>query len=298
MSHKVEDEIENTDTARRIGTLDIGGDATLRVSRLGYGAMRLTGPGVWGCAENRNRAQEVLVEVVRCGVNLIDTADAYGPHTNEELIHETLSPYPEGVVIATKGGMVRGKDKSWNPDGRPEHLKEACEGSLKRLGLETIDLYQLHSPDPAVPFEESVGALSELRESGKIRHIGLSNVSTEQLGSARNIVPVASVQNRFNLTERGSKDVLDECEREGIAFFPYFPLAAGDLTAPGGPLDELAREHGATHGQVALAWLLALSPVIAPIPGTSKVEHLQENLAAADVELSKEEVEELTALSG
>lgn len=276
------------------GTVVIG--ENLRVNRIGYGAMRLTGPGVWGCPENRNQAQEVLIEAVRLGVNLIDTADAYGPHTNEELIHETLSPYPDGTVVATKGGLVRGKDKSWNPNGDPTHLKSACEGSLKRLGLDAIDLYQLHTPDPNVPFEESVGALGELREAGKILNVGLSNVSVEQLEATLDITPVASVQNRFNLAERDSQAVLDVCKRNGIAFFPYFPLAAGDLTTPDGPLNELTRKHEATHGQISLAWLLAISPVVVPIPGTSRVAHLKENLSASNVELSAEDVEFLSSL--
>lgn len=287
-----EGEEEMSGTAAGVSTLDIGGG--LRVNRLGYGAMRLTGPGVWGWPGDRNRAQEVLVEAIRLGVNFIDTADAYGPYSNEELIHETLSPYPSGVAIATKGGLVRDRDRSWRPNGRPEHLKSACEGSLKRLGLETIDLYQLHSPDPEVPFAESVGALSELRDEGKVRRVGLSNVGVEQLLSARGIVPVASVQNRFNLTERGSEDVLAECERHGIAFLPYFPIAAGSLTEPGGVADELARKHGVTQGQISLAWLLKLSPVIVPIPGTSDVEHLRENVASADVRLSNEDMASLS----
>ncbi|WP_205544148.1 aldo/keto reductase [Rubrobacter indicoceani] len=274
------------------GSIEFGDGLT--VGRLGYGAMRLTGTGVWGCAENRNQAQEVLIETVRLGVTLLDTADAYGPYTNEDLIHETLSPYPEDFRIATKGGIVRGRDRSWNPDGRPEHLRAACRGSMKRLGVEAIDLYQLHTPDPEVPFEESIGALAELREAGEILNIGLSNVSVEQLRTARGICPIASVQNLFNLSDQTSKDVLEECEKDGTAFLPYFPMAAGDLADSGGAVDEISSERGVTHGQVALAWLLALSPVIVPVPGTSSVEHLRENVAATAITLSEGDLEKLS----
>ena len=277
--------------AAAAGTFDIGGD--LRVNRLGFGAMRITGKGIWGEPENPEEARAVLKRAVELGINLIDTADSYGPHVSERLIGETLHPYPEDLVIATKGGLLRDGPGQWRRDARPEHLREACEGSLKRLKLDRIDLYQLHRIDPRVPAEEPLGALAELREEGKIRHIGLSEVSVEQIQRAQQIVPIVSVQNRYNLIDRDSEDVLDFCEREGIGFIPWFPLATGDLARPGGPLDEIATRYGASPGQVALAWLLWRSPVILPIPGTSSVEHLVENVAAASLELDEEEFAEL-----
>ena len=277
--------------AAAAGTFDIGGD--LRVNRLGFGAMRITGKGIWGEPENPEEARAVLKRAVELGINLIDTADSYGPHVSERLIGETLHPYPEDLVIATKGGLLRDGPGQWRRDARPEHLREACEGSLKRLKLDRIDLYQLHRIDPRVPAEEPLGALAELREEGKIRHIGLSEVSVEQIQRAQQIVPIVSVQNRYNLTDRDSEDVLDFCEREGIGFIPWFPLATGDLARPGGPLDEIATRYGASPGQMALAWLLWRSPVILPIPGTSSVEHLVENVAAASLELDEEEFAEL-----
>jgi pyridoxine 4-dehydrogenase len=277
--------------AAAAGTFDIGGD--LRVNRLGFGAMRITGKGIWGEPENPEEARAVLKRAVELGINLIDTADSYGPHVSERLIGETLHPYPEDLVIATKGGLLRDGPGQWRRDARPEHLREACEGSLKRLKLDRIDLYQLHRIDPRVPAEEPLGALAELREEGKIRHIGLSEVSVEQIQRAQQIVPIVSVQNRYNLTDRDSEAVLDFCEREGIGFIPWFPLATGDLARPGGPLDEIATRYGASPGQVALAWLLWRSPVMLPIPGTSSVEHLVENVAAASLELDEEEFAEL-----
>ena len=277
--------------AAAAGTFDIGGD--LRVNRLGFGAMRITGKGIWGEPENPEEARAVLKRAVELGINLIDTADSYGPHVSERLIGETLHPYPEDLVIATKGGLLRDGPGQWRRDARPEHLREACEGSLKRLKLDRIDLYQLHRIDPRVPAEEPLGALAELREEGKIRHIGLSEVSVEQIQRAQQIVPIVSVQNRYNLTDRDSEDVLGFCEREGIGFIPWFPLATGDLARPGGPLDEIATRYGASPGQVALAWLLWRSPVMLPIPGTSSVEHLVENVAAASLELDEEEFAEL-----
>jgi pyridoxine 4-dehydrogenase len=277
--------------AAAAGTFDIGGD--LRVNRLGFGAMRITGKGIWGDPENPEEARAVLKRAVELGINLIDTADSYGPHVSERLIGETLHPFPEDLVIATKGGLLRDGPGQWRRDARPEHLREACEGSLKRLKLDRIDLYQLHRIDPRVPAEEPLGALAELREEGKIRHIGLSEVSVEQIQRAQQIVPIVSVQNRYNLTDRDSEDVLDFCEREGIGFIPWFPLATGDLARPGGPLDEIATRYGASPGQVALAWLLWRSPVVLPIPGTSSVEHLVENVAAASLELDEEEFAEL-----
>jgi pyridoxine 4-dehydrogenase len=281
-----------TDQSARVdaagaGTFDIGGD--LRVNRLGFGAMRITGEGIWGEPENPEEARAVLKRTVELGINLIDTADSYGPDVSERLIGETLYPYPEDLVLATKGGLLRDGPGQWRPDGRPEHLREACEGSLRRLKVERIDLYQLHRIDSRVPAEESLGALAELREEGKIHHVGLSEVSIEEIQRAREIVPIVSVQNRYNLTDRGSEDVLDFCEREGIGFIPWFPLATGDLARPGGPLDEIATRHDASPGQVALAWLLWRSPVMLPIPGTSSVEHLEENVAAASLDLGEEE---------
>ena len=277
--------------AAAAGTFDIGGD--LRVNRLGFGAMRITGKGIWGEPENPEEARAVLKRAVELGINLIDTADSYGPHVSERLIGETLHPYPEDLVIATKGGLLRDGPGQWRRDARPEHLREACEGSLKRLKLDRIDLYQLHRIDPRVPAEEPLGALAELREEGKIRHIGLSEVSVEQIQRAQQIVPIVSVQNRYNLTDRDSEAVLDFCEREGIGFIPWFPLATGDLARPGGPLDEIATRYGASPGQVALAWLLWRSPVMLPIPGTSSVAHLVENVAAASLELDEEEFAEV-----
>ncbi len=277
--------------AAAAGTFALGGD--LFVNRMGFGAMRITGPGIWGDPEDPEEARAVLRRALELGVNLIDTADSYGPEVSERLIAETLHPYPEGLVIATKGGLTRPGPGRWEPDGRPEHLREACEGSLRRLKVDRIDLYQLHRIDPRVPLEESVGTLAELREEGKIRHVGLSEVDIEELEHAREIVPIASVQNRYSLIDRGYEDVLDFCERESIGFIPWFPLATGDLARPGGPLDEMAARHGAAPGQIALAWLLQRSPVMLPIPGTSSVEHLEENVAAVEVRLSREEFEEL-----
>ena len=275
------------------GTFALGGELTVR--RLGFGAMRITGRGIWGQPDDRDEALRVLRRAVELGVNLIDTADAYGPYVSEELIAEALHPYPDDLVIATKGGLTRSGPGAWHRDGSPEHLREACEESLRRLRLERIALYQLHAPDRSVPFEDSVGALAELREQGKIRLVGLSNVSVEQLDAAREIVPIATVQNRYNLEDRGSEDVLDACEQRGIGFIPWFPLATGSLAEPGGPLDEIASRLDATPSQVALAWLLKRSPVMLPIPGTSSVAHLEENLAAAQLELSEAD---FSALAG
>jgi pyridoxine 4-dehydrogenase len=277
-------------TDESVGTIKIG-DRTVR--RLGFGAMRITGPGIWGPPADHDGAIAVLRRAVELGVNLIDTADSYGPEVSEELIAEALHPYPEDMLIATKGGLLRTGPGRWPADGRPEHLREACEGSLRRLRLEAIDLYQHHRPDPKVPYEESIGALKQLQDAGKIRHIGVSNVSVEQLETAREIVEIVSVQNRFNLTDRRSQEVLERCEELGVAFFPWAPIAAGELAEPGGPVDRIASEHTASPSQVALAWLMARSRVIVPIPGTSSVEHLEENLAAPALRLSEEEVAEL-----
>jgi aryl-alcohol dehydrogenase-like predicted oxidoreductase len=283
-------------TAAPPATFDLGGELT--VHRLGFGAMRITGEGIWGEPDDREVARAVVRRAVELGVDLIDTADAYGPNVSEEILAEALHPYPDGLVIATKGGLTRSGPSRWERDGRPEHLREACEGSLRRLRLERIDLYQLHAPDPEVPYERSVETLASLREEGKVRLVGLSNVSVAQLEQALEIVPIASVQNRFNLADRASEDVLDACEERGIGFIPWFPLATGSLARTGGPLDEIAARHDATPSQVALAWLLARSPVMLPIPGTGSVEHLEENLAAARFSLSDEEVEELGRAGG
>jgi pyridoxine 4-dehydrogenase len=274
--------------AAAAGTFDLG--ENLRVNRLGFGAMRITGEGIWGKPENQEEARAVLKRVVELGINLIDTADSYGPEISEILIGETLYPYPDDLVIATKGGLLRDGPGKWRTDGRPEHLRQACEGSLRRLKVDRIDLYQLHRIDSRVPAEESLGALAELREEGKVRYVGLSEVGVEEIQRAQEIVPIVSVQNRYNLVDRRSEDVLDLCEREGIGFLPWFPLATGDLARPGGPLDEIAARHDASPGQVALAWLLWRSPVMLPIPGTSSVEHLEENVAAASLDLDEEEL--------
>jgi pyridoxine 4-dehydrogenase len=273
--------------AAAAGTFSLGGD--LLVNRLGFGAMRLTGRGILGEPEDPEEARRVLRRAVELGVNLIDTADSYGPEVSERLIAETLHPYPDDLVIATKGGFTRPGGR-WVPNGRPEHLREACEGSLKRLKVERIDLYQLHRPDPRIAFEDSVWALALLREEGKIRHVGLSNVGVRELEIALDIVPVASVQNRYNLSDRSSEAVLQACEREGVGFIPWYPLATGRLAGSGGPLEEVAERHEATPSQVALAWLLGHSPVMLPIPGTSSVAHLEENVAAATLELTEEEM--------
>lgn len=265
-------------------TFRIGGD--LEVRRLGFGAMRLCGPSILGWPDDRDNALRVLRRAVELGVNLIDTADSYGPEVSELLIAEALHPYPDGLLIATKGGLLRDASGRWPRDGRPEHLREACEGSLRRLRLERIELYQLHAPDPKVPLEDSVGELGRMRDEGMIRHVGLCNVSVEELHRAQEIVPVVSVQNRYSLADRSSEEVLDECERQGIAFLPWYPLAVGDLAQPGGSLGRIASARGATPAQVALAWLLARSPVVIPIPGTASVAHLEENVAAAQLELS------------
>ncbi|MDX6668085.1 MAG: pyridoxine 4-dehydrogenase [Solirubrobacteraceae bacterium] len=283
-------------TDEAVGTFRLGDGPTVR--RLGFGAMRITGQGIWGPPEDRDEAKRVLRRAVELGVNLIDTADAYGPDVSEQLIAEALHPYPDDLVIATKGGLLRSGPGEWEPDGRPEHLREACDGSLRRLRLDAIELYQLHRPDPEVPFADSVGALIELRDEGKIRHIGLSNVTVDQLAEALAMTEIVTVQNRYNLVDRDSEDVLEDCTRRGVGFIPWWPLAVGRLARTGGPLDEIAAAHDATPAQVALAWMLHRSPVMLPIPGTSSVEHLEENLAAAQLDLSEDEVQRLGAASG
>jgi aryl-alcohol dehydrogenase-like predicted oxidoreductase len=277
--------------AAQSGTYMLGGD--LPVRRLGFGAMRITGKGIWGPPADRAGAIAVLRRTVELGINLIDTAESYGPHVSEELIREALHPYPDGLVIATKGGLDRPGPDQWVPNGRPERLREELDGSLRRLRLERIDLYQLHRVDPEVPADEQFGALVELQREGKIRHIGLSETTVEQIEAARRHFPVASVQNRYNLADREWEGVLDHCEREGIGFIPWYPLAVGKLAEESGPLAGIAQRHGARPAQVALAWLLRRSPVMLPIPGTSQVAHLDENVAGAAIQLSDEEFETL-----
>jgi aryl-alcohol dehydrogenase-like predicted oxidoreductase len=269
-------------------TFTLGGE--LDVFRLGFGAMRITGEGIWGEPEDPARARQLLKRAVEAGVNLIDTADSYGPGVSENLIAEALYPYPEGLVVATKGGLTRPGPGVWNRAGRPDRLKRCCEDSLRRLRVERIDLYQLHAVDPEVPIEDSIAALAELQQEEKIRLIGVCNVSVEELERARQIAPVVSVQNRYNVSDRSSEDVLEVCERDGLGFLPWFPLATGRLAEPGGLVAEVADAHSATPAQVALAWLLAHSPVMLPIPGTGSIEHFEENLQAAELELSEEEL--------
>jgi aryl-alcohol dehydrogenase-like predicted oxidoreductase len=266
------------------GTLRLG---DFDVSRLGFGAMRITGRGIWGPPADRSEAVRVLRRAVELGVTFIDTADSYGPGVSEELIGEALAPYPDGLVIASKGGLTRPGPDQWRTDARPAHLRAACEASLGRLRTDRIDLYQLHSPDPRVPLADSVGALVDLQREGKIRHIGVSNVDVGELAVARRVATIVSVQNRYNLADRSSDPVLAACERHGIAFLPWFPLSAGrDTVGAGRAIAEVAARHRATPAQVALAWLLARSPVMLPIPGTSSVAHLEENLQAARLRLS------------
>jgi pyridoxine 4-dehydrogenase len=277
--------------ASESGVFSIGGD--MRVYRLGFGAMQITGPGVWGEPGNRSEAIDVLRRTVELWINFVDTADSYGPYVSEQLIREALHPYPPGFVIATKAGFVRTGPKQWVPLGRPEYLRQECEMSLRRLGVERIDLFQLHRIDPKVNADEQFGLLRDLQKEGKIRHVGLSEVNVNEIEAARKIVPIATVQNRYNLVERGSEEVLQYCQREKIGFIPWFPLATGNLARPGGPLARAAQRLNAEPAQVALAWLLAKSPVMLPIPGTSKVKHLEENTAAALIEMEEATVSEL-----
>jgi pyridoxine 4-dehydrogenase len=295
-THQIEDQrrIAMNDTrpsvqngAAAAGTITIGGD--LPVNRLGYGAMRLTGPGIWGEPKDRDGARRVLRRALELGINFIDTADSYGPHVNEALIAETLHPYPPGLVIATKGGLVRPARDQWDREGRPAHLRQACEGSLKRLRVERIDLYQFHAPDPRARVEDSVGELAKLQQEGKIRHIGVSNFSVAELERVAGIAKIVSVQNRYNASDRRSDDVIAYCEQREMAFIPWYPLAAGEhagRSSGSGELDRIAQQHGMTGAQAALAWLLARSRVMLPIPGTSSVAHLEENVAAAGVSLA------------
>jgi pyridoxine 4-dehydrogenase len=276
-----------TSTASKAGTFDIGGDLT--VNRLGYGTMQLTGEGVWGEPDDRDEAIRVLRRAVERGVNFIDTADSYGPEVAENLIYEALHPYGEDLVIATKAGLTRAGPRDWRPVGRPEYLRQQCEMSLRRLSLETIPLFQLHRIDAKVPLEEQVGELATLQSEGKIRHIGLSEVSVAQLEEAQKTASIVSVQNLFNLAHRDAEPLLDHAEANGIGFIPWFPLATGALSKDGGPFEEIAAETGATPSQLALAWLLKRSPVMLPIPGTSSVDHLEDNLGAAELELTDEQ---------
>ena len=286
---------QTTINAALAGSIDIGGDLT--VNRFGFGAMRLTGEGIWGEPADREECKRVLRRVLGLGINLIDTADSYGPEVSERLIAETLYPYPDELVIATKGGLTRPGPNRWVPNGRPEHLRAACEGSLKRLRVDRIDVYQFHRPDPQVPFEESVGTLVQLKDEGKIRHIGLSNVTVDELEQAQKLTPIVSVQNRYSLFERSSERVLEACSQEEVAFIPWRPVEGGEVTSAGGVLGEIAMKYRATPAQVALAWLLAHSPVMLPIPGTSKVKHLEENLGAVALELAPAELAELDQLA-
>ncbi|MCW3010440.1 MAG: aldo/keto reductase [Solirubrobacterales bacterium] len=282
-------------TAAASGTFKIGGD--LEVTRLGYGAMRITGEGIWGPPEDHDKAIEVLRALPELGVDLIDTAESYGPYVSEELIREALHPYGD-IKVATKSGLTRTGPGEWPPLGRPEFLRQGAEMSLRRLGLDVIPLFQLHRIDEKVPREEQFGVLKELQDEGKVRHLGLSEVSVEEVKAAQEVFEVTTVQNLYNLGNRGAEDVLDYCEGQGIGFIPWFPLAAGDLAKPGGPLAEAAERHEATPGQVALAWLLHRSPVMLPIPGTGSVEHLRENVAAAELKLTQDEVEALDDAAG
>ena len=277
---------QNTPAAAS-GTFSLGGD--LPVNRLGYGAMRITGHGVWGDPKDPEAARAVLRRTVELGVNFIDTADSYGPEVSERLIAEALHPYPADLVIATKGGLTRQGPNKWLPVGRPEYLRQQVEMSLRRLKVDRIDLYQLHRIDPKVPVAESLGALKDLQRQGKIRHIGLSEVKVAEIEEARKTVPIVSIQNEYNIGTRKSEEALNYCEANGIGFIPWFPVAAGKLAAPGGVLDEAARRHEATVAQLALAWLLHRSPVLLPIPGTSSVQHLEENVEAAELELTDNE---------
>jgi pyridoxine 4-dehydrogenase len=277
------------DSAAAAGTIEIGGDLVVR--RMGFGAMRITGSGIWGPPPDADEAKATLRRVVELGVNFIDTADSYGPEVSEELIAEALHPYPDDLVIATKGGLVRPGPGRWDADGRPAHLREACEGSLRRLRLEQIPLYQFHRPDPRVPLAESLGTLVQLKDEGKIRHIGISNVSQAQLREAQGITPVVSVQNRYNASDRQSESMVDTCEQEQIAFLPWAPIQQADSNPA---VTSAAKRHGASPRQIVLAWLLARSPEMLPIPGTGSPEHAAANVAAASIELSPDEVAAIT----
>lgn len=278
--------------AGKAGEFLIGND--LRVTRLGYGAMRITGDGIWGEPADRAECIRVLRRALELGINFIDTADSYGPYVSEEIIGEALYPYPANLVIATKGGFERTGPNRWVENGKPRHLRSACEGSLRRLRLDRIDLYQLHRIDPKVPADDQLGTLKDLQAEGKIKHIGLSQVSVRQIEHAQTIIPIVSVQNRYSITDRGSEDVLEYCEKKKMGFIPWFPLAAGKLSGSDSPIGHIAAQLKATPSQVALAWLLARSPVMLPIPGTSKVKHLEENVAAAGLQIDQKKMQELS----
>jgi len=280
-----------TVNAKGSGTFAIGGD--LAINRLGYGAMRITGDGIWGEPKDRENAKRVLRRAVELGVNFIDTADSYGPEVSEQLIGEALAPYAKGLVIATKAGLTRQGPDKWLPVGRPEYLIQQVEMSLRRLKLDRIDLWQLHRIDPKVPVEESLGAIKKLQEQGKIRHVGLSEVKPHEIDQARKVIEIVSVQNQYNLGDRQHEDVVEYCTKHKLAFIPWFPVAAGKLARPGGKLDAAAKKHGSTVSQLSLAWLLHHSPVMVPIPGTSSVDHLEQNIAAADLKLSATEWKEI-----
>jgi pyridoxine 4-dehydrogenase len=284
----------STLSAKLSGQFSIGGD--LNVHRLGFGAMRITGDGIWGEPADPAEAKRTLKRVPELGIDFIDTADSYGPDVSERLIHEVLAPYKD-LVIATKGGLTRPGPNQWVPNGKPEYLRQQVKSSLKRLGLERIDLWQLHRIDAAVPQSEQFGVIAEMQKEGLIRHVGLSQVSVAEIKAAQKVFKVATVQNLYNLADRSSEDVLDYCEAESIGFIPWFPLAAGSLAKPGSVLDGIAKTHGASPSQVALAWLLKRSPVMLPIPGTGKVKHLEENVAGAAIDLGDAEFRELSALS-
>ena len=286
---------QRQELASKAGEFMIGND--LRVTRLGFGAMRITGKGIWGEPADRAGAVQVLRRAVELGINFIDTADSYGPSVSEEIIAEALHPYPANLVIATKGGFERPGPDRWVENGRPEHLRSACEGSLRRLRLDRIDLYQLHRIDSKVPAEDQLGTLKDLQTQGKIKHIGLSEVSVQQIQHARTIVPIVSVQNRYSVTDRGSEDVLEYCEKEKMGFIPWFPLAAGRVSGAESPINRIAVRWKVTPSQVALAWLLARSPVMLPIPGTSRVEHLEENVAAAGLKIDANKIQELERMA-
>ncbi len=285
--------------AEASGTLTLGGD--LNVYRLGFGAMRITGEGIWGPPKDKQEALAVLHRALELGINLIDTADSYGPEVSESLIAEALYPYPKGLVIATKGGLLRTGPGEWPQDGSPQHLREALEASLKRLRLDTIDIYQFHRPDPKVSFEDSVGEVAKMKAEGKIRHVGLSNVTLEQLAQAQKIVPIVTIQNHYNLSKRESEhmtvqqseEMIDTCARQGIGFIPWNPLSTGELAKQGGPLDQIAKQHNAQPSQIALAWLLHRSSTMLPIPGTSSVKHLEENAIGATIKLTQEEYDSI-----
>jgi aryl-alcohol dehydrogenase-like predicted oxidoreductase len=280
-----------TANAKASGTFSLGGDLT--VNRLGYGAMRITGKGIWGEPKDPLEAKKVLQRAVELGVNFIDTADSYGPEVSERLIGEALAPYPKGVVIATKAGLTRQGPDKWLPVGRPEYLQQQVEMSLRRLKTERVDLWQLHRIDPKVPVEESLGVIKKLQEQGKIRHVGLSEVKPHEIDQARKVIDIVSVQNQYNISDRRHEDVLEYCDKNKLAFIPWFPVASGKLAQPGGALDAAAKRHNATVSQLSLAWLLHRSPVMLPIPGTSSVEHLEENIGAASVNLSADEWKEI-----